>query len=451
MRFFLQTVAQLTGPAPNAAATVHMISTRSDHRNLLRIATALSTGLGLMLLSGCKLAEVFSLSGPQSTMVSAGPVAKAQWDLFMVTVWVTTFIFIVVGSVLAYAQIKFRAKTEADEHAEPPPQGHGNPLVEIGLIAGSVLLLVIIAIPTLQGIWYTHDVPEDEKANAMEVTATGYQWWFKFEYPSEMVPLPNGGEAPLVTGNELVVPAGIPIRVQLRTVDVIHSFWIPKLAGKVDMMPNRGNFLWFKADKPGYYYGQCAEYCGESHAIMRFRVIALSAPEYARWLENQKQPARTVTAESLAAAAATPSVQFASMKFEAGSALAASPGFDANPLAAWQDMQKPKAGEDARLIATGRKLFSDKTCISCHTVRGHEGIGITGPDLTRVGARTTIAAGVLENTPERLHSWIKDPNHYKPGNLMFKGGYTDAQTGAYKFQLNDQEIDALVAYLHSLK
>ena len=453
MSVFLQTVAQLTCPGhtPVAALLSQMTSPRSVHRTISRVTTALFAGLSLLLMSGCKLAEVFSLSGPQSTMVTAGPVAKAQWDLFMVTVYVTTFIFIVVGSVLAYAQIKFRAKSEADENATPPPQGHGNPLVEIGLIVASVSLLVIIAIPTLRDIWYTHDVPEADKANAMDVTATGYQWWFKFEYPSELVKLPNGGEAPLVTGNELVVPAGIPVRVQLRTVDVIHSFWIPKLAGKVDMMPNRGNFLWFKADKPGYFYGQCAEYCGESHAIMRFRVIALSASDYAKWLENQKQAARTVTAESLAAAAMAPQVQFASMKLEPGAALAASAGFDANPLAAWKDMQKPEAGEDAALIATGRKLFSEKTCISCHTVRGHEGIGITGPDLTRVGARTTIAAGVLENTHERMHSWIKDPNHFKPGNKMFNGGYTDVDTGKSKFQLNDQEIDALVAYLHSLK
>jgi len=433
-----------------------MSSPRSDHRNILRIATALSAGFSLVLLSGCKLTEVFNLSGPQSTMVTAGPVAARQWDLFMVTVYVTTFIFIVVGSVLAYAQIKFRAKSEADEHAAPPPQGHGNPLVEIGLIVASVALLVIIAIPTLRDIIYTHDVPEAEKANAMEVTATGYQWWFKFEYPSELVKLPNGGEAPLVTGNELVVPAGIPVRVQLRTVDVIHSFWIPKLAGKVDMMPNRGNFLWFKADHPGYFYGQCAEYCGESHAIMRFRVVALSAPDYAKWLEHQKQTARSVTAASLAAAAAAPTGQFAGMKFETGDALAGSAAFDANPLESWRNMQKPEAGEDAALIATGRKLFSDKTCVSCHAVRGHEGIGITGPDLTRVGSRSTIAAGVLENTPARMRDWLKQPNHYKPGNKMWFGGF-NLQDNSGDWQpnpqmtLSDREITALVAYLHSLK
>lgn len=434
-----------------------MTRIRSEHRKVFRFATALFAVLGLVFLSGCKLSEVFSLSGRQSTMLTEGPVAKSQWDLFMITVYVTTFIFVVVGSVLAYAQIKFRAKSEADEHAEPPPQGHGNPLVEIGLIAASVGLLVIIAIPTLRDIWYTHDVPEAEKANAMDVTVTGYQWWFRFEYPTEMIKLPNnGGEIPLVTGNELVVPANVPIRVQLRTVDVIHSFWIPKLAGKVDMIPNRANFLWFKADKPGYFYGQCAEYCGESHAIMRFRVIALSASEYVKWLNNQKQSAKSVSADDVAANE-TPHAQFASLKLEDGSALSGSPEFDANPLEGWRKQQLPEAGEKADQIAVGRKLFQQKTCVTCHTIRGHEGVGIAGPDLTHVGARSTIAAGVLENTHEHMHAWIKDPSHFKPGNKMFFGGYNtfdatkDEWTPNPNLQLNDQEIDALVAYLHSLK
>ena len=426
----------------------------SDHRKVFRLATAFFAGLVLVCCSGCAwLQHVFSLSGPQSTMVSEGPVAKSQWDLFMVTVYVTTFIFVVVGSVLAYAQIKFRAKSAADEKSAPPPQGHGNPFIEVGLIAASVLLLVIIAIPTVRGIWYTHDVPEAEKGNALDVTATGYQWWFKFEYPAELVKLPTGGEAPLVTGNELVVPAGRPVRVQLRTVDVIHSFWIPKLAGKVDMMPNRPNFLWFKADRPGYFYGQCAEYCGESHAIMRFRVIALAPADYDKWLANQKQPARTVTARS--PAAEVPQVKFASLKLDDGRALSGSPEFDADPLAGWKKMQDVEKDEDPALIAKGRKLFADKTCVSCHTTRGHEGIGITGPDLTRVGARSTIAAGVLENTRERMHAWIETPEHFKPGNKMYFGGFmlpdNDSWKPNEKMSVNGAEIDAIVAYLHSLK
>ena len=309
-------------------------------------------------------------------------------------------------------------------------------------------MLVIIAIPTVRDIWYTHDVPDEEKANAIDVTATGYQWWFQFKYDNEMVKLPTGGEGPLLTGNELVVPAGRPIRVHVRTVDVIHSFWVPKLAGKVDMIPNRANFLWFKASRPGYFYGQCAEYCGESHAIMRFRIIALEQAEYDKWLANQKLPARTVTTQTTNE---QPRAQFASLNLSDGRALSASPEFDANPLAAWKKQQEPEAGEDPALVVRGRKLFSDKTCVSCHTVRGHEGIGITGPDLTRVGARSTIAAGVLENTPERLSQWLEDPRHFKPGNKMYNGGYIDVKTRKPNFTLTDADITALVAYLSSLK
>lgn len=430
-----------------------MTRTPSGLRPVRRLVSLLLGGLTLALLTGCdKTGGIFNLSGPQSTIVTEGPVAKAQYDVFMTTVYVTTFIFIVVGAILAYAQIKFRAKSEADEHAEPPPQGHGNPLIEIGLIVASVALLVIIAIPTLKNIWYTHDVPEAERANAMEVNAIGYQWWFKFEYPGESVPQPTGGEAALVTANELVVPAGVPVRVHLRTIDVIHSFWIPKLAGKVDMIPNRANFLWFKADQPGYFYGQCAEYCGESHAIMRFRVIALSPSDYVKWLDNQKAAARTATATALRREQEQIRPQFASLPAAGpGTTLAASAAFDADPLAAWKAKQAPHAGESPALIAEGRRLFKEKTCISCHNVRGHEGVGITGPDLTKVGARSTIAAGVLENSPERMHQWIKDPEYFKPGNKMYHGGYVDATTGKPLFTLNDREIDALVAYLQSLK
>lgn len=429
---------------------------------IFRLGAPLLGGLSLLFLTGCQWAkQVFSLSGPQSTIVTDGPVARAQYDVFMVTVWVMLFIFIIVGSVLAYAQIKFRAKTAADEHAEPPEQSHGNPLIEVGLIVASVALLVIIAIPTLKNIWYTHDVPEADRANAMDVTAVGYQWWFKFEYNQEMMPLPGGGEAPLVTANELVVPAGVPVRVHLRTVDVIHSFWIPKLAGKVDMIPNRANFLWFQADKPGYFYGQCAEYCGESHAIMRFRVIALSPSDYVKWLDNQKAFARNATAVAIRRDEEQVSVQFANMPLVSpGSTLAGSPKFDADPLRAWKAKQSPDANENAALIAKGHQLFAAKTCMNCHTVRGHSGMingqlasfqGITGPDLTHVGSRSTIAAGVLENSPERLHQWIKDPEYFKPGNKMYHGGYVDMTTRKPLFTLNDAEINALVAYMHSLK
>ena len=433
-----------------------MTRLRFDHRKAVRTSSTLLAGLFFLFFAGCKWAN---LSGPQSTMEVDGPVARAQLDVFMTTVYVTSFIFVVVGAVLAYATLRFKARSEAEARAVTPDAGHGNPLVEIFLISASVALLVIIAIPTLKNIWYTHDVPEEDRANAMEITATGYQWWFKFEYPGEMVKLPAGGEAPLTTGNELVIPANTAVRINLRTVDVIHSFWVPKLAGKVDMIPNRANYLWLKADKPGYFYGQCAEYCGDSHAIMRFRVVALSPSEYVKWLDNQKASARTVTTATAAVAAepasaahlALPLAQIGGPAVGTGATLAASGDFDANPLAGWKKKQLPAGGENPALVAQGRKLFTEKTCISCHTIRGHEGIGITGPELTHVGARTTIAAGVLENSPERMHQWIKDPNYFKPGNKMFNGGYTDPATGKALFTLNEQDIDALVAYLQSLK
>ena len=350
-----------------------------------------------LLLAGCDL-NFWRMDGHQSTMDVAGPVARTQRDLFFVTCWVTFVIFILVGSVLAYATLKFKARNTADEHAEPPEQGHGNPLVEIGLIAASVFALVIIAIPNLKAIWFTYDVPEAQKANAYEINATGYQWWFKFEYPSEQIE----GAGALTTGNELVIPAGRPVHVNLRTTDVIHSFWVPKLAGKVDMIPNRGNRLWLQADAPGYFWGQCAEYCGDSHAVMRFRVIALDEKDFKDWLAAQKSTARVVAAT---AAAGQPKAQFAAFKEWTRNEPGYTDKYDrpnVSPLDNWKQQQFPNKDEDAALIAQGRKLFQEKTCIGCHTVRGHEGVSITGPNLTHVGARTPIAAGLLENNPEQL-------------------------------------------------
>ena len=276
--------------------------------------------------------------------------ARAQLNLFYTTLWVTAFIFVIVGSVLAYATLRFRARTSADEHAAPPPQSHGNFLVEIGLVSASVLCLVIIAVPTLKAIWFTYDVPAAEKADAYEITATGTQWWFKFEYPKEQI----NGVGPLVTANELVIPAGRPVHIDLRTLDVVHSFWVPKLAGKVDMIPNRANHLWLEADQPGYFYGQCAEFCGDSHALMRFRVIALPAPEFAVWLANQERSARVVTPAMVAAAQSRPRVIFASWKDGAGTALSGSPEFDADPFAAWKEKQVPDPADENAPVDRGR-------------------------------------------------------------------------------------------------
>ena len=408
---------------------------------LARWSRAIAALAGLTLLAGCDY-NFWRMDGHQSTIVVDGPVARDQLHVFYVTCWVTLVIFILVGGVLAYATVKFKARSEADEHAEPPPQGHGNPLVELGLIGGSVLALVVIAIPTLNAIWTTHDVPEAQRANAYEITATGHQWWFRFEYASEQASVDANIKMPLVTGNELVIPAGRPVRIHLRTVDVIHSLWVPKLAGKVDMIPNRANFLWLQADKPGYFWGQCAEYCGDSHAVMRFRVIALGPREFNDWLDQQLQTARTV-APAPDSNRARP--QFAALRSFRQNETGITAKFDVNPLEAWREKQAPEKDEDPALVAQGRALFSSKACITCHTVRGHVGAGISGPDLTHFGSRTMLAAGLLENNREQLRRWIKDPGAVKPGNKMAKG-YVDN-----KIVISTEEEVALAAYLESLK
>lgn len=420
--------------------------------NPVRWARAAVALAGLATLSGCAKLNFWQMDGHQSTIVVEGSVAREQLQVFYVTCWVSLVIFVIVAAVLAYATFKFRARSAADEHAEPPPQGHGNPFIELGLIGASVLALVVIAVPTLKAIWSTYDVPEAEKANMYEVNGTGYQWWFKFEYPGELAPTnATGAKAPLVTGNELVIPAGRPVRINLRTVDVIHSFWVPKLAGKVDMIPNRANHIYLRADKPGYFWGQCAEYCGDSHAVMRFRIIALDAKEFAEWLEQQSQTGRTVAPRAADANRAKP--QFAALRSFKQNEAGITAKFDVNPLEAWRAKQAPEKNEDAALIAAGRELFKTKTCIACHTVRGHEGGGVSAPDLTHIGSRTTIAAGLLENNSEQLRRWIHNPNSVKPGNKMALAYARTDRDGkpVDGIKLTPEDEGALVAYLESLK
>lgn len=415
-------------------------SPRDLIRRSRRLGSALFTALVCLALSGCSS----WLDGPQSTLAVDGPVARAQLNLFYTTCYVILVIFVLVGGTLAYAMLRFRARSSADEHAEPPPQSHGNPVIELSLVVASLGALVFIAVPTIKDIWFDYDVPKAERADALQIMATGHQWWWQFQYPKVEVKLPYGGEAPLTTANELVIPVGKPVHIELRTADVIHSFWVPKLAGKVDMIPNRANHLWLQADKAGYYYGQCAQYCGLSHAVMRFRVIALPEAEYKAWLANQVKPARTVTGAEPAHPEQTVFKKYKVNQFGFSKKwMATSP---TSTLNLWRAKQLPNPNEDPVLIAKGRKLFQAKTCFACHTIRGHEGIGVTGPDLTHVGARSTIAGGLLENTPDEMARWISHPNLVKPGNIMYESGYIPNHI---TFQPGD--VAALVAYLQSLK
>ena len=249
--------------------------------------------------------------------------------------------------------------------------------------------MVIAAIPTVSGVFFAANPPLSADEGAIVVEATGHQWWFEFDYPQYGVH----------TANEIHIPVETPVIINLRSNDVIHSFWVPKLAGKVDMVPGNKNHLWFQADEAGEYLGQCAEFCGVAHANMRFRVVAESMEDFTAWTEHQ--------------------------------------------------LSEPKEPIEP-LAAQGKNIFMGARggCMACHQVKGTNAMGKIGPDLTHVATRTTLAAGMTNNTQQNLKSWIRNPEKVKPGNLM------SANAPIYQEdsdELTEAEISALAAYLGTLK
>jgi cytochrome c oxidase subunit 2 len=399
-----------------------------------------------------------------STLDTKGPVAEVQYELFMITVWVTLFIFITVGSVFLYSIIKFREKK--NDTRPLPAQGHGNPLIEVGLIGASILLLVIIAVPTLRAIWYTHEIPtpEDSKLgnwymgeslstaeedNILTVRVEGYQWWWAFDYP----------QLGVTTANEMVIPAGKVVRLELRSKDVIHSFWLPRIAGKVDLIPGRANEMWIQAgdsfeiwkEKNGlegndtslvadynqylqdeiydYYYGQCAEFCGESHARMLFRSTVVSDEGFADWVSEVKQG----------------HVAPGGLSWEE-----------------WYRLDTESPEELAGDINEGLRLFMGRgKCATCHAVQGNpRAIGVAGPNLTKMASRQSIAAGWLNHRAEdgtideqqqydNFVKWIKETDVVKPGNLMWKAN--GGGIGELDELLTADEIHKISLYLQTLK
>ena len=304
------------------------------------------------LLAAC------DFTGPQSALDPAGPVAQIQIDVFYWAYWLSWPVMIVVAGLLLFVIIRYRRRSDD----EMPVQSHGNPMMELIWTTIPVILVVLVAIPTVRSIFATQSYVEPTEDDIV-VHVTGYQWWWKFEYPEEGIR----------TANELIVPAGKRVVLQLNSADVLHAFWVPRLAGKVDLIPNQDNQLWFLADEPGDYPGQCAELCLGAHAYMRFKVIAVTEDEYADWVAGFQQP-------ELATAPADP------------------------------DESK------------GRQLLAQKGCIGCHTVDNYAAdlsLGSTQyPSLTNYGLRTSVGANIAEATLELLTEWIVDPQTMKPGNYM---------------------------------
>ncbi|MFZ5822842.1 MAG: cytochrome c oxidase subunit II [Bacillota bacterium] len=333
--------------------------------------------IGLVLLSvlaGGLLAGCSTL--PQSPLDPRGPVAQSQTGLLMYTLWVALGIGIFVTVALLYVVFRFRARPG---QTEVPKQVHGNHTLEVIWTVIPILVLVSVAYPTVEAAFETATPPE----GSMVIKAEGNQWWFGFTYPAEG----------FVTANEMRIPVGKPVKIELTSRDVIHSFWIPKLAGKMDMIPNRTNVMWLKADEPGLYYGQCAEFCGDAHAKMRFRVIAMEEKEYTAWVEQRK------------------------------AMLAGPKNLDS-------------------VAARGQALFEKEAgCFACHAVDGTKAKGNVGPNLTDIGQRKTLAAGIMDNTYENMKAWISDPRAFKPGSSM----------PAHKDRLKGEDLDAVIKYLESLK
>jgi cytochrome c oxidase subunit 2 len=311
---------------------------------------------------------------PPSTLNPAGPNSAAIADLFNIVLIIATVVFVVVEGLILISAFRFRRRSK---DTSEPTQVHGNTKAEIAWTILPALIVVTLFVMALQ-TQQTLDAKPAAAAEQMTVKVIGHQFWWEYQYP----------DLGITTATDLVIPTGKVVNLELSSVDVIHSFWIPQLNGKTDAFPNHVNFTWIQANTPGVYYGQCAELCGASHANMRAVVVAKTPEEFEQWVKEQQAPAAEPT--------------------------------------------------DA-LAQQGQLVFSAGACIGCHAIAGTAANGKTGPDLTHVGSRTSLAGGMLTNTEGNLRRWLANPPALKPGSIM------------PNLNLTRTEIDALTAYLQSLK
>lgn len=303
---------------------------------------------------------------------AASPNAREVAGLFW---WVMGFSALVLAVVVIFLGAGIWRGWRERELAEEPPQTHGNLALEVTWTAAPLLILLFLLYLTITSLYRLDGMAAPEEA--ITVNVVGQQFWWEMNYPDKGI----------ITANELVVPVGRPVRLVLVATDVMHSFWIPQLGGKIDLIPGNKRVMWFTPDREGIYHGQCAELCGDSHANMRLRAVVLSPEAFDAWKEAARQPAEPPT--------------------------------------------------DA-LAQQGKQLFLTKGCIGCHAVQGVNAFNRTGPDLSHVGSRTSIASAMFDNTRENMIRWLLYTDTVKPGNLMPNMG------------LSLDEAEALTAYMESL-
>ncbi len=340
-------------------------------------ATALSLGL-----TAC------STNLPQSSLEPAGPEAEQINDLFWLVLWIAAVIFFLVQGALIVAIVRFRRR-RGDE-AKTVKQVHGNTRLEVIWTIIPALILAGVAVPTVGTLF---DLRAEPKGERLDILVTGHQWWWEYEYP----------EYGFITANELHIPAGETVYLTMTSADVIHSFWVPPITGKRDTVPGRTTHLTLVADEPTPegepILGQCAEFCGLSHANMRIRVFVHTPEDFEAWARAQAQP---------------------SVIPEEGSA-----------AAGWETFQL--------------------VCSACHAIEGTDAQARLAPDLTHYASRTTFAGAIFDNTRENVHDWLRDPPAMKPMSPEYNDIEAGRILGMPNFNLTTEQIEDLIALLEALE
>ena len=447
-----------------------------------RLLSAALPALLAVAFAACSTADY-----PNSVFTHSTEYNREIGSLFNILIWAGTLVFVFVELLLLYTIWRYRRRSDDDR----PEHVHGNTTLEIVWTAIPALILALIAVPSVRTIFRTQ---AKASADALQVQVIGHQWWWEFRYPQYTFTGPNGKLDTLTTANELYLPVGRKVNFALQSKDVIHSFSIPRLGGKRDLITNHTNYLWFTPDSIGEQAlnGMCAEYCGDSHANMRFKVFTVTPEHFASWTAHQLTPAAFGVAPAAAPTAgatttpvtlavATTNSQPASLP-TAPAAATTTPGHDMSAMSAaapvaqagtfiafpreeipafavpatplpdvqFNDALKGDADRGRDLMTRGQGA-----CLGCHTIVGNPVMmGIIGPNLTHIGSRSTIAGGIYPNDTKHLARWIKNARWMKPGVLMPTigvGQYDPILKTNLKQGLTDEQIADMVAYLQALK